>query len=650
MRLFLFAVVTGVLTFSGIAPGVASGAEDSAAPYHPGIAPATASADAVAQDLALILKQANHPAELIRFERIEKDSEAHQVHVQCSGEMEDDANLRVRLNVEASDAEWASAFYYGLQRLGYLFPHPRVQVSPAINQVRQACGKTFQWEPRFSFRGFQLHTAHPNEWVHGFLMGKHEIAESTVRWHARNGQNVIKLVVLRDSIQDLRRNLANPLFLAQDLGLRVGLGVSFVGIQQRSYRLIQGIFDNERWQVSQMRKSIREIQENLPFDFLGMEMGTSEFTASDYDKTLRWIEEARTELRRSGKWLFIKIHVSSNQYDEKYGNYNFLARFSHPEVGVLPHTVMFYGLLDDYAPVYGRKDLRDMREFLLQENEKRPVWYYPETSYWIAMDIDIPLFLTDYLTTRSRDMDFIEQHGVQGHLTFTSGHELGYWLMDWTVALLANGAHRGDPLAGLKLLGEDAELWRGILDYQTRYLKEGRLLELISSSNLLDELPFFSHLVHDRIILRKLRGQTEVIQGQLERLHRGITAFPDISRVGNRELQLMLYVTQMRLHHAYYIRLGLYYDRHPELKNAALDEAREARKLALGAMKEVIGTHDRYPEAMNFSRHKNPTSYSFGYGWTAAKLHFWEREERMVRERKYSPFFMNIYNFMKILF
>jgi hypothetical protein len=67
-------------------------------------------------------------------------------------------------------------------------------------------------------------------------------------------------------------------------------------------------------------------------------------------------------------------------------------------------------------------------------------------------------------------------------------------------------------------------------------------------------------------------------------------------------------------------------------------------------MLEVTSQFSRYPEAHLFERGRNPTSYQFGYGWTAATLHFWEREERMARERRFSPFFMNIYDVWNVLF
>ena len=120
-----------------------------------------------------------------------------------------------------------------------------------------------------------------------------------------------------------------------------------------------------------------------------------------------------------------------------------------------------------------------MKEFLLRENGRRPVWYYPETSYFVAMDIDVPLLLTDYLVARSRDLDLLEANRVPGQVTSTTGQELGYWLMDWTTALMVNSEYRGEPWIGLKLLGEDVAAWKKVIEFQTRYFKERGLISML---------------------------------------------------------------------------------------------------------------------------------------------------------------------------
>src|SRR5690606_26296144 len=126
-------------------------------------------------------------------------------------------------------------------------------------------------------------------------------------------------------------------------------------------------------------------------------------------------------------------------------------------VGVLPHTVMFYGVVEDKAPMYGNKNFHGIRDFMVKEKSKRPTWYYPETSYWVGMDVDIPLFLTDYFRSRAEDVKFLYDNQIEGQLNFTTGHALGYWLFDWNLALINDLDYQFDPMTALRLLDRDIE-------------------------------------------------------------------------------------------------------------------------------------------------------------------------------------------------
>ena len=151
------------------------------------------------------------------------------------------------------------------------------------------------------------------------------------------------------------------------------------------------------------------------------------------------MNEASKVLTDFGKKLYIKVHVSSNQNHKEYGNFNFLPSYANKDVGVLPHTVFFYGLEDDIAPMYGQKNFKNIKSFMAEEHKKkRDIIYYPETSYFIGMDIDIPLLLTDYLVARHEDLQSLQGLGVSKQVNFTTGMELGYWLFDWSLALMAN--------------------------------------------------------------------------------------------------------------------------------------------------------------------------------------------------------------------
>jgi hypothetical protein len=588
---------------------------------------------AVEEDLRLILDGAGLPRDQIRFVR-QSSAGGSTVAVKCS------ASGKITLTVRAPDNEWAPTFYLGLQKLGFLFPHPRIAKYPSATRLTAVCGSTYVWDPRLKFRGFHFHTEHPNEWVRGFLDGDEKIAVDTVRWLARNGQNTMDVVLLRTIPLDLlAQRLKRPFELARSLGVLTGVDVSFAMKQQKAYALADH---------GGIEPAILELARKVAFDFLVVELGTTEFTSSDYHETLKWLETASHAIESSGRDLFAKIHVSVNQTDPHYGNYNFLPQYSSRKIGVWPHTVMYYGLDDSRAPVYGRADFSDMKKFLLGQTPLRPAWYFPETSYWVGMDIDVPLFLTDYLVARSEDMDVLTANHVPGQITFTSGQELGYWLMDWTSALLVNRENAGNPYVGLALLGEDVAVWKKIVDFQTKLIKKPGLLPLLSGTTLLDEIPLIAHPVHERVLLRDLKG--EVLRQEISLLENAVEQEPSLAGVHDRELASVLQLTWNRIAHALAIRKALTGALDSPERTRFLEQARQIRERSLLLVKELEAHSDRYPEAELFKEHKSLTSYAFGYLWTAATLHFWQREEEMVRSGDFSPFFMNIYDPWALLF
>lgn len=308
-----------------------------------------ASASAVRADLDRILAEAHMPRYAVGFER--KGQGANRVTVACP------SAGRIILQVEASPTEWSPTVYYGLQRLGFLFPHPKIQISPEPAEMREQCGKTFTWEPRVRYRGFHLHTPHPNEWVPGFLGDETEIAQDTIRWLARNGQNVLEVRLLRTAYPELVPWLNGAIDYAHEFGIYFGVGASFSMVQQKSFHLISplravsGIGDQQN-----LERRLHELLDALDFDYLMTNLGTSEFTTTNTVRTLNWIETASETMRENGRQLFVPAHVSTGLHDDELGNFNFLAQHGAEDVGILAHTVMFYSLQDEKAPVYGRQN------------------------------------------------------------------------------------------------------------------------------------------------------------------------------------------------------------------------------------------------------------------------------------------------------
>lgn len=605
-------------------------------------------------DLDNILQTAKLPAHLISFSILSQTpaklatkntgQPPSTVQVICS-------KGQVQINVVGPTQENVSAFYYGLHKLGFLFPHPRMQISPSLAQVNSHCGQTYKWIPALPHRGFHFYTEHPNEWVSGFYQGKTQIARATVLWLAHNFQNVMEIELLKGTLAKFARDNAPIIQLAHSLQIQVGLGVSLAMVQQRSYNLLP------LWSAITTIKSDGILQRHVEklimavdFDFLSVDMGLTEFTPTWYGKTIHWLKIINTILRRRGRYLMVKVHASTDEYDKKYGNYNFLPAHCPPDIGILPHTVMFYGLQDNNAPVYGRKNFMDMDRFVAQQAPQRPTWYYPETSYFVGMDIDVPLFLTDYLRARAQDYTHVVKLGVDGMLDFTSGQELGYWLFDWNLALQADSEYTGNEMIGLKLLGENLNVWQKILDFETLYFKKRQLIQVLSSENLLDELPF-SEPIHKRILIRDLFHKESYLEWQIALLKKAIAAEPPIQGVKNVELREMLQVTYLRMQDALDIRESIEHRHNHNLKVYWLQQAFNVRQQAAAIMGFVMSHYSRYPHSLVFSEDStNPTSYKYGYGWVATHLYYWQREEQIASHHIVDPFFMNLYDPFRLLF
>lgn len=615
-----------------------------------GIKARSAKIETIQKDLELILAKANLPTQAITFAVDYADADNNDQSdsvgkISCT-------NGDIKIEISASGPEWSSTFYEGLQLLGFLFPHPRMQKSPTLSHMQNLCGTQYTWQPAFKQRGFHLHTMHSNEWVHGFLMDNNsDIAFELIRWLARNGQNVFDLNLLRDDLGSIAARIKAPFQLAHDFGINVGLSIGAALQQQNSYKLIPlGKAVTGMRAEKALRKNLKKLMRAIDFDFITMEAGTSEFTAVNYERALEWIEAARETLNDMNRKLMIKVHVSTNQNDDFYGNFNFLPQYSHPEVGVLPHTVMFYGLWDKKVPMYGNEDFSAIRKFTMEQNNIRPTWYYPETSYWILMDMDVPLFLTDYLVTRARDMKGLSEAQVQGHFNFTTGHEVGYWLMDWNVALLANKRHQFNPHAGLELLGEDMACWQKLTEFQTKHFKKNQLISILSFPNLQDDFSK-NHRIHERNTVKELSKNESLREKEIGDLEYALSEMPDPACIKSDELKTMIEVTHDRIKHAWLTRMALRHKKKSFSRDQLIMQARSIRLSAKEKMQAFKSKYERYPEAGLFERKSpNPTSYSFGYVYNSVSLHYWEREEKMIKKDRYNPFMMNIYNFLDILF
>lgn len=590
----------------------------------------------VKEDLERITEKTELKGKL-SFER--KESSADRVSVKCSGES-------IELVVEGGES-WREVLYLGVQKLGFLFPHPRMQISPTFAEAKKVCGKTFSWRPAVKYSGFHLHTLHPSEWVHGFLLGKTEIATDFVRWLARNQQNIVDLSLLDMEEETIFKNLKAPFALAKNFGIHTGVVAGMAFHQQNHFKLIS-IFGSlfESLSLSQLSENLERLLKNVELSFINLEAGTSEFTPTRYDLSLKWMNRAAEIAEKKGVATLIKIHTSSNQADPEYGNFNFLPSRANTNVGVLPHTVFFYGIEDESAPMYGNKNFHHMRDFMLQEKDKRRTWFYPETSYFCVLDIDAPLFFTDYLLTRARDTAFLHKNGVQGQLNFSTGHELGYWLFDWSFALLNNLDYAFDPMIGLRLLGEDLGSWKRVIDFQHEYVNKKGVVSPMTFTSLGDEMLTGLHQTLKKNLMRDLKDNPKLLEEEISALSDAVENIPQDVTIKDPELQSMWEIFKLRLAHALAVRKA---QASEETRAALLETAVELRTKASLEIEKIRKSHARYPEAKTFELHDNPTAYKWGYGYPAAEMQYWIREEEMVRQQKFSFYFMSQYSLWELL-
>jgi hypothetical protein len=600
----------------------------------------TADVKELRHDLELIEQKAGLTAGTLNLKSVQEAPESI-ARISC-------AKNKYFIDVKAPAGEQSSTFYKALREMGFLFPHPVFQISPQADQLKKTCGKLIAWRPALKYRGMHFHNLHPNEWVHGFFMHKPKIAEASVRWLARNGQNIFDMNLVRSiPYEDIEEQLKPQFELARKFEIHPGVTLGLALNQQKSYKLLNLWQAFTGWGADgAIKDGLLKLVETLPISFVNMEAGTSEFTPTNYDQTVKWLNLSAQSLHEKNVALVIKVHCSTNQFHSTYGNYNYLPQYASPHVGILPHTVMFYGLLDKSAPVYGNKDFSDLRNFMQKEKTKRPTWYYPETSYWIGMDMDLPLLITDYLLTRTQDIKWLYYQGIEGNLNFTTGQGLGYWLFDWNTALMVDLDYDFDFYTTLRLLGEDVNVWRKHVEFQHTWFKEKGLLAMLSAANLQDELSE-TERIHSRYTMKQLWENPEEVKKEISLLEEGLKAWPPVEGIRNTELLKVMQITKLRHQHALNLRYAIL---NKEARKPYVEKAKTFRGEAQPLIEAISLMPTNYPELPLFERHDNPTAYQFGYAYPAASFYFWKREERQVGSGSFAAWNGNMYNVWRILF
>jgi len=600
----------------------------------------------------------------------------------------------ITLKLETGNPEGVAAGLYGLlqERLGFRFYHPRESLVPSREDWPLPERFSLAGLPRFEKRGFHLHTLHPIELTDQLhdpsLPHAFEDVKTYIDWLARNGQNTFQFFLLRDVDRKTWPAHARRIVeYAHRRGIRCGIEISLSMIQQQAFQAITLLRPYPSYQ--------RQVDDTLvwlfqvPWDYVSLDVTMGEHLPF-LDRLLPDVQmhiEQQVE-KRYGARLLYATHVICSKDGTK------VRRPKLPNSGIMIHTVMCYSASESRAPVYGNQNQRFMLEAAIDESQRRETWYWPESSYWVGFDTSVPLLLFPYLDARWSDMETMARLGVSGHLTFSSGWEWGYWLMDWSIARWAwqlkdNGRVRPtSPLSRLAELHDDRELrllMGRALTLQNSYLKDKELLRFMSALTPFSELPHpfdkpfqpepefrYGWLLNEATPAEATQALARPVT-DLEQyaLHMGevvnllgirIEHLRGAGRIGDTQLILLaeiergLRVTALRASHraltlrALLAKRGEHTDNidHARVSESLLAKAYLVRLQAQDLVQQQEGIY-RYPVERIARRRPGLTAYPFGYLYPVSNLFFWEREEEQVRYERFDALFMNLWDMRRTL-
>lgn len=574
---------------------------------------------------------------------------------------------------------FADGLYALLQeRLGFHFYHTRAIQAPANTNIKWENTGSFSGKPVFGKMGFHLHTMHPLELTESLLNVDAPDALKNIReyidWLARNGQNYFEFNLLESIDRDRWIEHAKQITeYAHQRGIFCGVDLSIHMIQQKAFQLYTGKLKKEE-----------KIAENAAwllqagFDLWNVELSTHEFSQGDAEEKMRHAQLLFDILEKNGVKLFSRSHVVKPDKmvtGDKVNNAEAKLSDKH---GLMIHTVMFYTLNDSAAPVYENENLLHMRDLLLKEKQQRETWYYPESAYWVTFDNSVPMFLMPYLTGRLEDINYCEQQQISGHLTFSSGWEWGYWLIDWSIARWSwnytyNSADLPkSPLQYLHGMTDNKDFisfTEQSLQLQQQKIKAEQLIRVMVAQTITDEIGGkFNLAYHPRpaYSYKHIRNKASLAEldfvqkNYLDKLQEFCKSFESLKmdtaslKPVEREIYDGIYITYLRAKHRYQTLQYITHFRSNKLQKnktnltAFLQQAAAIRTEGLKIVAQREQNY-RYPVASLTYKGKDKTSYHFGYLYPVHQLHFWNREEKQARHNKYKFLYMKIWNIARIV-
>jgi hypothetical protein len=596
------------------------------------------------------------------------------------------------LKLEASSYEGVSAGLYGLLQevLNFNFYHPRATQIPDLKIWPLVESFSYASQPRFNKMGFHLHTMHPIELTEALLDENFPGGEQRIReyidWLARNRQNYMEFNLLetinRKTWPAYAQKWVNYM---KERGVIAGLDLSLHMRQQSAFKLYRKPQKSFRTKENQIKKRVKELTV-ADWKYWNVEFSETEFSSGNAKK--------KAEIRAYVHGLLLDkgIHLTGRQHVVKPET--MVGKVSlEPEVftdsldiyrGNMIHTVMFYTLNDSVAPVYGNENLQHMRAMMLKEMKQRETWYYPESAYWVTFDSSIPLFLTPYLNARLEDILYCDSLNIEGHLTFSSGWEWSYWLIDWSIANWSWKSSINEQAIepypeqyfDKVIPYENSKIFfKEVNRLQNRLIKSENLMQYLTAATVTDEMPLGQNLPLHPMPKRTyeyLRNEaTEQVLDSVEQqviptlkeynqeyqFYRDLVNEEDLKNLAYKEIVESLDMVALRTQHRaatmqYLIdfrRSQIHKDPIGEKKALAnLEVAKNIREEGI----EIVRSREseyRYPVNELATKRPDHTSYHFGYLYPVHDMHFWEREEGQALNNKWKFWYNNIWNVWRII-
>ncbi|HEY2514357.1 MAG TPA: hypothetical protein VGI39_26000 [Polyangiaceae bacterium] len=582
-----------------------------------------------------------------------------------------DASGSASLVVYAKDApNLAAGAYALLETLGVRFFHPKEELVPHRPSPALPRALDVQRAPLVQQRGLQFHTLHPIEYLATFNEPSDANladAKKVIDWLVKTGQNYVQWALLSTvDFASWRPHAQAILDYAHSRGVRVGCVVQLwaTAALQNNYDLVTNA---ATWQAD-MDGQLANLM-TIPWDVV--EIGLGEFRATDPQSVVTWLSHATAQVATLSPSTQVNAqnHVGYYPqlwvpYDGQTVYYYQLPQYSDSRLGMTVHTLAFFDLYRDWG-MYAQPDYGIQHDFLLKELPSRRVTYFPESAYWVTVDISVPIFLPEYVLARWNDIhglagEIAAQHlpPMSGHVMFTSGHEWGYWMNDYLTAKML-----WDPNTTVDALfadyassygdcaGEVAGALGKFTDLQTKYLFDDRLAPYVMGEDTTVDLGHVAGIptIPRRVQFEDIVAMSEAervdfegsVLGELDDMTAAMTPLEDTVAADCAradadvtpwcdELWDGMAIVRLRAQHAAALyRATLAYARNDASAQSFYDQATgiTTQAAAVIARREA---HYRFDLNRVTGTDPNPTIYPFGYLRQAHTQCFFQRREAQV--------------------